>query len=183
MGSARACGVALFFLSPPSPLPLLPLTVRSSVTTVNGRFDRSTRVTVSEKMRVPNFADCALRNDGLGRGARIGGAALQCVLCRPPKNQAMSSHLHQRVLITAAASGIGLVMADAFMAAGATVYICDRDASALDAALSSRPALAGRVCDVSDEAQVAALFAAATTHLQVLDILVSNAGIAGPTAN
>jgi hypothetical protein len=74
VGSARACGVALFSLSPPSPLPLLPLTVRSSVTTVNGRLDRSTRVTVSEKMRVPNFADCALRNDGLGRGARIGGA-------------------------------------------------------------------------------------------------------------
>ena len=95
----------------------------------------------------------------------------------------MSSHLHQRVLITAAASGIGLVMADAFMAAGAKVYICDRDAAALHAALASRPALAGQVCDVSDEAQVAALFAAATAHLQGLDILVSNAGIAGPTAN
>lgn len=94
----------------------------------------------------------------------------------------MSSHLHQRVLITAAASGIGLVMADAFMVAGAKVYICDRDAAALDAALASRPALAGQVCDVSDEAQVAALFAAATAHLQGLDILVSNAGIAGPTA-
>lgn len=94
----------------------------------------------------------------------------------------MSSHLHQRVLITAAASGIGLVMADAFMAAGARVYICDRDAAALDAALASRPALAGQACDVSDEAQVAALFAAATAHLQGLDILVSNAGIAGPTA-
>ena len=95
----------------------------------------------------------------------------------------MSSHLHQRVLITAAASGIGLVIADAFMAAGAKVYICDLDAAALDAALAGRPALAGQVCDVSHETQVAALFAAATAHLQGLDILVSNAGIAGPTAN
>jgi NAD(P)-dependent dehydrogenase (short-subunit alcohol dehydrogenase family) len=95
----------------------------------------------------------------------------------------MPSHLHQRVLITAAASGIGLVMADAYMAAGAKVYICDRDLAALNAALASRPALAGQVCDVSEEAQVAALFAAATAHLQGLDILVSNAGIAGPTAN
>jgi NAD(P)-dependent dehydrogenase (short-subunit alcohol dehydrogenase family) len=38
-------------------------------------------------------------------------------------------------------------------------------------------------CDVSDEAQVAAFFAAATAYLQGLDILVSNAGVAGPTAN
>ena len=95
----------------------------------------------------------------------------------------MSSHLNQRVLITAAASGIGLVMADAFMAAGAKVYICDRDVSALSAALSTRPALAGQVCDVSDESQVADLFSAAVAHLQGLDILISNAGVAGPTAN
>lgn len=95
----------------------------------------------------------------------------------------MSSHLHQRVLITAAATGIGLVMADAFMAAGAKVYICDRDAAALAAALASRPALAGQVCDVSDEAQVASLFGTAAAHLQGLDILISNAGVAGPTAN
>ena len=95
----------------------------------------------------------------------------------------MTSHADQRVLITAAASGIGLVMADAFCAAGAKVYICDRDAAALDAALANRPGLAGQVCDVSDEAQVAALFAAAQSHLGGLDILVCIAGVAGPTAN
>lgn len=93
------------------------------------------------------------------------------------------THHQQRVLITAAASGIGLVMADAFVAAGAKVFICDSDAATLAATLSSRPALAGQVCDVSDEDQVGALFAAATAHLQGLDILVSNAGIAGPTAS
>ena len=32
----------------------------SLVHTRNGRCDRSTRVTVSEKMRVPNFSLCAL---------------------------------------------------------------------------------------------------------------------------
>ena len=93
------------------------------------------------------------------------------------------THHQQRVLITAAASGIGLVMADAFVAAGAKVFICDSDAATLAAMLASRPALAGQVCDVSDEDQVGALFAAATAHLQGLDILVSNAGIAGPTAS
>jgi NAD(P)-dependent dehydrogenase (short-subunit alcohol dehydrogenase family) len=93
------------------------------------------------------------------------------------------THSKQRVLITAAASGLGLAMADAFMAAGARVFICDVNAAALQATLASRPSLAGRVCDVSDEAQVAAFFAAGTAHLGGLDILVSNAGVAGPTAN
>jgi NAD(P)-dependent dehydrogenase (short-subunit alcohol dehydrogenase family) len=93
------------------------------------------------------------------------------------------THDQQRVLITAAASGIGLVMADAFVAAGAQVFICDSGATTLAATLASRPALAGQVCDVSDEHQVSALFAAATAHLKGLDILVSNAGIAGPTAS
>jgi NAD(P)-dependent dehydrogenase (short-subunit alcohol dehydrogenase family) len=93
------------------------------------------------------------------------------------------THSKQRVLITAAASGIGLAMTDAFMAAGAKVFICDVNAAALQATLASRPSLAGRVCDVSDEAQVADFFAAGTAHLGGLDILVSNAGVAGPTAN
>ena len=89
------------------------------------------------------------------------------------------THQNQRVLITAAASGIGLVMADAFTAAGARVYICDADASALDSALQSRPHLRGMLCDVTQEAQVRDLFAQATAHLGGLDILVSNAAIDG----
>ncbi|MDH4480290.1 MAG: SDR family oxidoreductase [Rhodoferax sp.] len=93
------------------------------------------------------------------------------------------THSNQRVLITAAASGIGLAMADAFMAAGARVFICDVNAAALQATLAARPSLAGRVCDVSNESQVADFFAAGTAHLGGLDILVSNAGVAGPTAN
>jgi NAD(P)-dependent dehydrogenase (short-subunit alcohol dehydrogenase family) len=92
------------------------------------------------------------------------------------------THTGQRVLITAAASGIGRVTADAFVAAGARVYLCDVDAAALRATLSEQPAFAGMLCDVSDEAQVEALFTAAIAHLGGLDILVNNAGIAGPTA-
>jgi NAD(P)-dependent dehydrogenase (short-subunit alcohol dehydrogenase family) len=95
---------------------------------------------------------------------------------------AMPSHAGQRVLITAAASGIGLVTAQAFVAAGARVYICDIDAAALTETLLRYPQLAGQVCDVADEAQVVALFQAALNHLGGLDILVNNAGVAGPTA-
>jgi NAD(P)-dependent dehydrogenase (short-subunit alcohol dehydrogenase family) len=92
------------------------------------------------------------------------------------------THHHQRVLITAAASGIGLAMAEAFLTAGAKVFICDIDAAALHATLATHPALAGMVCDVSNEGQVADLFTQGTAYLGGLDILVSNAGVAGPTA-
>ncbi len=93
------------------------------------------------------------------------------------------THANQRVLITAAASGIGLAMAQAFLAAGAKVFICDVHGGALQAALAAHPGLAGMVCDVSNEQQVADFFANGMAHLGGLDILVSNAGVAGPTAN
>lgn len=91
-------------------------------------------------------------------------------------------HANQRVLITAAASGIGRATAQAYIASGARVYICDVDGAALDSALTELPGLAGMLCDVSDEQQVAELFEAALKHLGGLDILVNNAGVAGPTA-
>ena len=93
------------------------------------------------------------------------------------------THLNQRVLITAAATGIGRVTAEAFAIAGAKVYICDVDRGPLDALLREQPRFAGIVADVSDEEQVAALFQAGLDHLGGLDILVNMAGIAGPTAN
>ncbi len=92
------------------------------------------------------------------------------------------THKNQRVLITAAASGIGRATAQAFLDAGAKVYICDVDAKALEKTLKGEMRLAGMVADVGDEAQVGALFKAALGHLGGLDILINNAGIAGPTA-
>ena len=88
----------------------------------------------------------------------------------------------QRVLITAAASGIGFQTALDFLRSGARVFICDADARALQSALQQHPALGGMLCDVSSEAQVAALFAQGTQYLGGLDVLVNCAGIAGPTA-
>ncbi|RFO96501.1 3-oxoacyl-[acyl-carrier-protein] reductase [Rhodoferax lacus] len=88
----------------------------------------------------------------------------------------------QRVLITAAASGIGLQTALDFVQDGARVFICDADALALQRTLAAHGSLAGMVCDVSQEAQVAALFRQGLQHLGGLDVLVNCAGIAGPTA-
>lgn len=86
-----------------------------------------------------------------------------------------------RVIITAAASGIGLVTANAYAAAGARVFICDADAQVLHATLQQQPHLSGCVCNVADEAQVRALFQEAVQVLGGLDILVNNAGVSGPT--
>ena len=79
-----------------------------------------------------------------------------------------------RVLVTAGAGGIGRVVAEAFAEEGASVHVCDVD----EAALATLPAnITGSRCDVSDRAAVAALFAGR----EALDVLVNNAGIAGPT--
>ena len=93
-----------------------------------------------------------------------------------------STHAGQRALITAAAGGIGRVIAQSLLDAGARVFICDTDGLQLQATLAEEPRLGGMVCDVSDEDQVRQLFSTALSQLGGLDILVNCAGIAGPTA-
>ena len=87
-----------------------------------------------------------------------------------------------RVLVTAGASGIGLAIAREFVREHARVYVCDVDSRALASLSASDPQIAQTQCDVSDEAAVARMFDAALAHLGGLDVLVNNAGIAGPTA-
>jgi len=87
-----------------------------------------------------------------------------------------------RVIVTAGAAGIGLAFTRTFAGAGAKVFVCDIDARALDAMRRELPQVGGIVADVSDPAQVDALFAAAARTLGGLDVLINNAGIAGPTA-
>jgi NAD(P)-dependent dehydrogenase (short-subunit alcohol dehydrogenase family) len=87
-----------------------------------------------------------------------------------------------RVLVTAGAAGIGLAFANTFADAGARVFVCDIDLGALDALRTARPAIGSCVADVALPAQVDALFDAAAGFLGGLDVLINNAGIAGPTA-
>lgn len=93
-----------------------------------------------------------------------------------------TSLVDKKVLITAGASGIGLVIARGFAEAGSRVYICDISGSALEQALTEVPGLQGCVADVADEASVQAMFGRSDAALGGLDVLVNNAGIAGPTA-
>jgi NAD(P)-dependent dehydrogenase (short-subunit alcohol dehydrogenase family) len=87
-----------------------------------------------------------------------------------------------RVIVTAGASGIGLATARAFIREGAHVHVSDVDRAALDGLARTDARLRTSVCDVSDRSQVAAMFDAALDALGGLDVLVNNAGIAGPTA-
>lgn len=85
----------------------------------------------------------------------------------------------KRVLITAGANGIGLVMARAFAARGDRVWVTDVDAVQIDALPDG---IHGTTCDAADEAQMAALFARIASDWGGLDVLCANAGIKGPTA-
>ncbi|MGI4797786.1 MAG: SDR family oxidoreductase [Janthinobacterium lividum] len=82
-----------------------------------------------------------------------------------------------RVAITAGAGGIGRVLADSYAACGARVFVSDVDEAALiECGHPGMRADAGRVADLD------AFMTTAIEHLGGLDVLVNNAGIAGPTA-
>ncbi len=87
-----------------------------------------------------------------------------------------------RVLVTAGANGIGLAIARAFAGEGAKVFVCDIDQAALAGLGTSDPALKTTLCDVSNRASVAKLFDDVSAGFGGLDVLVNNAGIAGPTS-
>ncbi|MEM5369044.1 SDR family oxidoreductase [Paraburkholderia azotifigens] len=95
----------------------------------------------------------------------------------------MATMNDQRVLITAGAGGIGRAIAEAFLAAGAKVFVCDIDEAALKQVREQLPGVMTRVCDIADRASVAAMMAEAVAALGGLDVLVNNAGIAGPAAS
>ena len=87
-----------------------------------------------------------------------------------------------RVLVTAGAAGIGRSIALAFKGEGAKIHVCDVDAKVLAAFAGANPEISASQADVSDRAQVARLFDEALQSLGGLDVLVNNAGVAGPTA-
>ena len=61
------------------------------------------------------------------------------------------------------------------------MHVCDVDKAALRKLAKTDPKITRSTCDVSDRKQVAKLFKEALAALKGLDVLVNNAGIAGPT--
>ena len=88
----------------------------------------------------------------------------------------------QRVLVTAGASGIGAAIARAFADDGARVSFVDIDANAVSAAVAADPRLHGVALDVSDPLAVGSWFDDVLAEWRGVDVLVNNAGIAGPTS-
>jgi len=86
-----------------------------------------------------------------------------------------------RVIVTAAAAGIGRAIAQTFLENGARVHICDVVEERLLECKNALPEIGVSLADVSDPAQVDWLFEEAVAYLGGLDVLVNNAGIAGPT--
>ncbi|WP_276497344.1 SDR family NAD(P)-dependent oxidoreductase [Pontibacter litorisediminis] len=96
----------------------------------------------------------------------------------------MSDSYYQQktVLITGAAQGIGLGMAQAFAKAGASVVITDIDEEAGSQALQRLEGLPVEFlrCDVSVEAEVQQLMRQVGEKYACIDALINNAGIADP---
>ena len=87
-----------------------------------------------------------------------------------------------RVVVTAGAAGIGRAIARTFLEHGARVHICDVDEAALAAFAGESAEVSQTRADVSSVTDVERLFHDAERRLGGLDVLVNNAGIAGPTA-
>lgn len=85
------------------------------------------------------------------------------------------------MLVTAGGSGIGFAIARGFIQSGASVLVCDIDENCLRRTQDALPGIMTEVADVSDERSVERLFAQVDARLGGLDVMVNNAGIAGPT--
>jgi len=93
----------------------------------------------------------------------------------------MSSPDQKVVLVTGAARGIGLAVAQKFLAEGWRVALLDIEGALLEAAVASlgdAERTLAMTCDVSDAKAVAAAFATLVARFGRLDALVNNAGVA-----
>jgi NAD(P)-dependent dehydrogenase (short-subunit alcohol dehydrogenase family) len=87
------------------------------------------------------------------------------------------------VLVTAGASGIGRTISELFLSRGCQVHVCDIEQSHIDDFIEANPAASGTRADVAIAGDVEHVFSDLGNRHGRLDVLVNNAGVAGPTAN
>ena len=87
-----------------------------------------------------------------------------------------------RVAVSAGARGIGRTIAESLLEGGAEVYVCDVDDNALEEFKHRNPYAHAIKADAGSPADVDAFFDAIEASGEGLDVLVNNAGVAGPTA-
>ena len=87
----------------------------------------------------------------------------------------------KRIMITGAAQGIGLAMAEAFLREGASVFLIDRDGPLLAEAVAGLVAGEAKIghmaADITDAKGIEAAVAKAAAEIGRLNALVNNAGI------
>ncbi|MQT43175.1 MULTISPECIES: SDR family oxidoreductase [unclassified Pseudomonas] len=86
-----------------------------------------------------------------------------------------------KVLISGGAAGIGEVIAAAYLETGAKVHVCDVSEQAVLAFRERYPQALATQADVSSAAEVKRVFELQREWVNGLDVLINNAGIAGPT--
>jgi NAD(P)-dependent dehydrogenase (short-subunit alcohol dehydrogenase family) len=94
----------------------------------------------------------------------------------------MIDFTNKHVVITAGASGIGYNIAQGFAAKGAKVFVCDIDREMVDKVNNVETDIHAFVANVGEYNEVVAFFKFVKTYTNSIDVLVNNAGIAGPTA-
>src|SRR5271155_4007315 len=94
--------------------------------------------------------------------------------------------LKERIaIVTGAAQGIGLAVANRILASGGRVAIWDRDRALLDqtvAGIGKAGRVHGLAVDIAELAAVEAATEATIGHFGKVDILINNAAIVGPNA-
>ncbi len=93
------------------------------------------------------------------------------------------------VVITGSTRGIGYGLADAFLGLGCAVVVSGRTQAAVDPVVArlgvkhEARRVWGQACDVTNYAQVEALWSAAKAHFGQIDIWINNAGQAHPVSD
>ena len=88
----------------------------------------------------------------------------------------------RHILITAGGSGLGLAMAEAFAAKGDLVAVTDNDPAMVEKIADAKPEFLCFTADAANEDDMKGVFTTLRGVWDKLDVLMANAGIAGPTA-
>lgn len=81
------------------------------------------------------------------------------------------------IIVTGAAAGIGLELAQSFAVAGAHVIAADTDVVAAKRAIAAFPGCYATACDINDAESKHALIARTVNKLGHIDAVVNSAGI------
>jgi NAD(P)-dependent dehydrogenase (short-subunit alcohol dehydrogenase family) len=125
----------------------------------------------------------------LGLGAAGGMAGISALRRLRASKADAAFFAGKHVIVTGGSRGLGLVLTELMLEAGAAVSLCGRSQHAIGCALERlerfAPAVHGSVCDVRERAQCERFIRNAQARFGPPDVLVNNAGIieAGPFAD